>query len=459
MPGQPGDPAEDLERREVEVGALARPGLDQLVDLVPHARASRSHRSRILTSRDRASEYLDVKIVGGHEHPGTPTATWPTPTSAAGRSSTCSRGSAPTDPAAVVDLGCGPGNLTALLAERWPGAECRASTPAPEMIAAARRDRRRRRRLRGRRPARLAARATTRSTSSSQRDAAVGARPPRPAAAAGRRGRARAAGSPSRCPATSTSRATRSAPSWPPSRAYAAAHGGRRRPALARPGRLPRAAAGARLRGRRLGDDLPARARRARTPFQWVTGTGARPTLQALPDDLRAAFVDEFQARLARGLPGAAATARRRAARSAGSSWSRRRRPSGQREAAPRAGRLPARRRGRRPRRFYGDGLGLREVDKPAGLAARGGAWFRAARRRRGAELHVGVEDDFRPARKAHPALLLDDLDARRSGARLRRWGSRSTAREEHKFPGHRRFHTFDAHGNRVEVLRAIEGT
>src|SRR3954466_9219707 len=53
-------------------------------------------------------------------------------------------------------------------------------------------------------------------------------------------------------------------------------------------------------------------------------------------------------------------------------------------------------------RRFYGGLLGLAELDKPAALAARGGAWFDLGD---GRQLHIGVEADFAPARKAHPAL------------------------------------------------------
>ena len=142
--------------------------------------------------------------------------------------------------------------------------------------------------------------------------------------------------------------------------------------------------------------------------FTWVSGTGARPTLQALPDDLRPGFEEEFKRRLRAAYP-------------------------------ERDGRvvLPFRRvfvvaRGRRMialhhvqvacppggedavRRFYGDGLGLTEVEKPADLRGRGGAWFRAYDERGAvaAELHVGVEDPFVPARKAHPAFVVDDLDA-----------------------------------------------
>lgn len=58
-------------------------------------------------------------------------------------------------------------------------------------------------------------------------------------------------------------------------------------------------------------------------------------------------------------------------------------------------------------RAFFGDVLGMTDIDKPPGLAARGGAWFRAG----GVELHLGVKDDFRPAAKAHPGILVDDLD------------------------------------------------
>jgi catechol 2,3-dioxygenase-like lactoylglutathione lyase family enzyme len=56
---------------------------------------------------------------------------------------------------------------------------------------------------------------------------------------------------------------------------------------------------------------------------------------------------------------------------------------------------------------FYEGLLGLPRVPKPEHLAARGGCWFEAA----GAKVHLGVEDGFRPARKAHPALLVDDLE------------------------------------------------
>ena len=60
-----------------------------------------------------------------------------------------------------------------------------------------------------------------------------------------------------------------------------------------------------------------------------------------------------------------------------------------------------------RAREFYAGVLGLSEVQKPAMLAMNGGAWFKSG----DVELHLGVERDFAPARKAHPALLYRDLD------------------------------------------------
>ena len=104
-------------------------------------------------------------------------------------------------------------------------------------------------------------------------------------------------------------------------------------------------------------------------------------------------------------------------------------------------------------RRFYVDGLGMIEVEKPEELRARGGCWFRAYDDAGavGAELHVGVEDPFAPARKAHPAFVVARLDE--VAARLRELGFEVDESQRDSFPGHVRLHTFDAHGNRVEVL------
>jgi catechol 2,3-dioxygenase-like lactoylglutathione lyase family enzyme len=112
-----------------------------------------------------------------------------------------------------------------------------------------------------------------------------------------------------------------------------------------------------------------------------------------------------------------------------------------------------------RARRFYGDGLGLTEVAKPAALAGRGGCWFRGydadgPGSRVLAEIHVGVEDPFSPARKAHPALMVTsaaDLEA--TAARLDRAGFDVDWSQRHTFDGYQRFHTADGAGNRVELL------
>jgi catechol 2,3-dioxygenase-like lactoylglutathione lyase family enzyme len=99
-------------------------------------------------------------------------------------------------------------------------------------------------------------------------------------------------------------------------------------------------------------------------------------------------------------------------------------------------------------RAFYGELLGMTEVAKPAALAARGGVWFRSG----GAELHLGVEADFRPARKAHPGLLVDDLPA--LAERLAAAGH--GVRWDDLLPGHRRCYVHDPCGNRLELLEPL---
>jgi catechol 2,3-dioxygenase-like lactoylglutathione lyase family enzyme len=95
-------------------------------------------------------------------------------------------------------------------------------------------------------------------------------------------------------------------------------------------------------------------------------------------------------------------------------------------------------------RAFYGELLGLEELPKPEPLRARGGCWFRAG----GQELHVGVEDPFAPARKAHPGLVVVGLEE--LAARLRAAGAEVTYDET--IPGVRRFYTADPFGNRLEL-------
>jgi catechol 2,3-dioxygenase-like lactoylglutathione lyase family enzyme len=95
-------------------------------------------------------------------------------------------------------------------------------------------------------------------------------------------------------------------------------------------------------------------------------------------------------------------------------------------------------------RSFYVDTLGMTEVAKPPALAARGGAWFRAG----SVELHVGVEAEFVPARKAHPAVLVDDLRGFVEATGLR-------ARWSDELPGVTRCHIDDPFGNRIELIDA----
>ena len=96
-------------------------------------------------------------------------------------------------------------------------------------------------------------------------------------------------------------------------------------------------------------------------------------------------------------------------------------------------------------RRFWAEILGLTELAKPPVLASRGGCWFRGG----GLEVHLGVESDFAPARKAHPGILVHQLDG--LARRLQRYDV-SVAWDD-EFPGHRRFYASDPFGNRLEFL------
>jgi catechol 2,3-dioxygenase-like lactoylglutathione lyase family enzyme len=97
-------------------------------------------------------------------------------------------------------------------------------------------------------------------------------------------------------------------------------------------------------------------------------------------------------------------------------------------------------------RRFYSGLLGLTEVPKPLELAKRGGVWFENGN----IKLHLGVEHDFRAARKAHPALLVDELGA--LVATLRSAGV--DVQDDEPLPGYYRVFVFDPFGNRLELLQ-----
>jgi catechol 2,3-dioxygenase-like lactoylglutathione lyase family enzyme len=94
---------------------------------------------------------------------------------------------------------------------------------------------------------------------------------------------------------------------------------------------------------------------------------------------------------------------------------------------------------------FYTDLLGLPRVPKPPQLAARGGCWFELGP----ARVHLGVEEDFRPARKAHPALVVSGLDAlvKRLDA------SGHPTRQTEDVPGRPQWYVDDPFGNRIELL------
>ena len=101
-------------------------------------------------------------------------------------------------------------------------------------------------------------------------------------------------------------------------------------------------------------------------------------------------------------------------------------------------------------RAFYEGLLGLAEVEKPAVLAGRGGAWFEAGAVR----VHLGVETPFAPARKAHPAFEVRDLDA----LRTRLEGAGIACAEDERLPGLVRFYASDPFDNRIEFLQAGGG-
>ena len=100
-------------------------------------------------------------------------------------------------------------------------------------------------------------------------------------------------------------------------------------------------------------------------------------------------------------------------------------------------------------RAYFGGLLGLSEIEKPEPLKGRGGVWFALGDR----QLHVGVEADFEPARKAHVALRTDGAGLDALAERLAVAGAPVSWDEA--LPGERRFYSEDPWGNRVEFLAA----
>jgi catechol 2,3-dioxygenase-like lactoylglutathione lyase family enzyme len=97
-------------------------------------------------------------------------------------------------------------------------------------------------------------------------------------------------------------------------------------------------------------------------------------------------------------------------------------------------------------RAFYVGILGFTEIPKPAGLAKRGGAWFQSD----GVQLHLGVDADFRPARKAHPAFIVSGLDS--LVAKIQAAGYK-TDTSQPPLDEYKRAHVFDPFGNRIELM------
>jgi len=100
-----------------------------------------------------------------------------------------------------------------------------------------------------------------------------------------------------------------------------------------------------------------------------------------------------------------------------------------------------------RARDFYSGILGLTEIAKPASMAGRNSIWFAAG----SVNLHLGIEEDFHPAKRAHPALVVDNLDdvvAACESAGL-------ATRPDTSFNNFRRVHIFDPFGNRLELMES----
>jgi hypothetical protein len=99
-------------------------------------------------------------------------------------------------------------------------------------------------------------------------------------------------------------------------------------------------------------------------------------------------------------------------------------------------------------RSYYVEILGMTELRKPPVLAARGGCWFASG----AAQLHIGIEDDFRPAKKAHPGIRVDNIH--RFAKHLTERGAKVVW--DYDLPGHERFFSEDPVGNRLEFLQSV---
>lgn len=96
-------------------------------------------------------------------------------------------------------------------------------------------------------------------------------------------------------------------------------------------------------------------------------------------------------------------------------------------------------------RRFFVGVLGMQEIAKPPLLTSRGGVWFASG----AVQIHIGIEQDFYPARKAHPALRCHDYDGLLRKLRV----AGVEVKEADDIPGIRRAHIHDPFGNRIELV------
>ncbi|EJN05459.1 VOC family protein [Phyllobacterium sp. YR531] len=99
-------------------------------------------------------------------------------------------------------------------------------------------------------------------------------------------------------------------------------------------------------------------------------------------------------------------------------------------------------------RSFYDGLLGIPEVPKPSQLASRGGCWFENG----SVKVHLGVEPGFQPARKAHPAFIVDDLDALTTLLEANGF----LTSEDQPLDGYARRYVYDPFGNRIELMQVI---
>jgi trans-aconitate 2-methyltransferase len=358
-------------------------------------------------------------------------------------------------PGLVVDLGCGNGPLTLWLAKRWPGARVVGVDHSPQMLDAAR----------GIDPAGRVE--WVEADLATWEPASLGARPdvivtnatlqwvPRHLDLLEGWASSLGAGGWLALQVPDNF----DAPSHTLMREAAAAHprAAELRDALSRPGVGSPADYLATLSAAGLETDvwetiyqhvLDPEGRQDNPVLEWVRATGLRPVLDTLTDESqRNAFLEAYAGRLRTAYPrtsvGVVFPFRRLFAVGRRPATSPNPRPEralglGHVQVAMPAGAEEA------MRAFYAGVLGLSELPKPPALAARGGVWFAVGAR----ELHCGVDEGFAPALKAHPCLVVADVDA--AAARVAVAGG--VVRWDEQISGVRRFHTDDPVGNRAEV-------